>query len=55
MLWKATPTGLVVYSAAYDRRDDGGTLEIKDVKKPGTDIGLRLWDADRRPDPAKSR
>ena len=53
--WKATPTGMVVYSVSYDRRDDGGKLEIRDVKKPGTDIGIRLWDAERRPKPTKSR
>ncbi len=48
MLWKATPTGLVVYSVSYDRADNGGKLEVRDVRKPGTDIGVRLWDADRR-------
>ncbi len=55
MLWKATPTGLAVYSVSYDRADSGGKLEVRDVRKPGTDIGVRLWDADRRPRPPRSR
>lgn len=53
--WKATPTGLVVYSVSYDRRDDGGRLDNSQVRRIGTDIGVRLWDADRRPKPARPR
>ncbi len=55
MLWKANQTGLVVYSASYDRADNGGKLEVRDVRKPGTDIGLRLWDTDRRPRAPRTR
>ena len=49
ILWKPTPTGLVVYSVGYDRGDHGGNLENKNIKRPGTDIGFRLWDVERRP------
>lgn len=55
MLWKTSTTGLVVYSAGFDRSDSGGKLDIRNFKAPGIDIGLRLWDVDRRPRPARSR
>jgi hypothetical protein len=48
MKWKPTNSGLVVYSASFDRGDHGGNLENKNVKIPGTDIGFRLWDAKLR-------
>jgi hypothetical protein len=53
--WKATATGLVVYSVGFDRADGGGHLDNKNVKKPGTDLGVRLWDVDRRPRAPRSR
>jgi hypothetical protein len=55
MLWKASPNGLAVYSVSYDRADSGGKLEVRNVKTPGTDIGLRLWDVNHRPRPVAVR
>jgi hypothetical protein len=41
--------GCVIYSIGPDGRDDGGDLaRKKGPPPPGTDIGFRLWDADRR-------
>jgi hypothetical protein len=48
MKWMPINTGIVAYSAGFDRGDHGGNLENKNVKRPGTDIGFRLWDAKLR-------
>jgi hypothetical protein len=48
--------GLVIYSVGPDGKDDGGALRPEDQRN-GEDVGIRLWDADRRrqpPPPAKS-
>jgi hypothetical protein len=33
-------------------RDNGGSLERERPLAPGTDLGYRLWDVDRRRQPA---
>ncbi len=40
--------GIVIYSIGADGTDDGGRLDRKDPKAPGTDLGFQLWDADKR-------
>jgi hypothetical protein len=40
--------GLVVYSVGPDGKDDDGNLDRKGTGAAGTDVGFRLWDADRR-------
>jgi hypothetical protein len=44
--------GLVVYAVGPDETDDGGNLDPGDASRPGTDIGVRLWDPDKRRQPA---
>jgi len=46
------PEGLVIYSVGPNRIDDGGQVERiagKDVQ----DIGFRLWNPEKRGQPAK--
>jgi hypothetical protein len=43
--------GVVIYSIGPDEKDDGGTLDRQDPKKPGTDIGFQLWDVKSRRQP----
>jgi hypothetical protein len=47
--------GLVVYSVGPDGHDDGGTLDWRNPKRPGTDLGFRLWDVDKRRQPPPPR
>jgi len=42
------PDGIVVYSVGPDRQDDSGKLDRSQPGAPGTDVGFRLWDTDRR-------
>ncbi len=46
--WCRLHDGLVIYSVGPDGSDDGGKLQRKQPAEPGTDVGFRLWDADRR-------
>jgi hypothetical protein len=45
---RRTEDGIMVYSVGSDGADNGGNLDRKDGKAPGTDLGFRLWDAARR-------
>jgi hypothetical protein len=51
--------GVVIYCLGPDGKDDGGRLDRRKPGAPGTDLGLRLWDADRRsrfsPDPVEEQ
>jgi hypothetical protein len=49
--FKRLPDGVLVYSVGPDEQDDGGALNRKDSRAKGTDLGFRLWDADRRRQP----
>jgi len=40
--------GWAVYSVGPDRTDNGGTFHPRRRTDPGTDVGYRLWDVDRR-------
>jgi hypothetical protein len=44
--------GVVSYSVGLDGQDNGGTLDPSRPLSPGTDVGYRLWDIDRRRQPA---
>jgi len=43
--------GVIVYSVGPDGTDDGGNRATLNTHKPGTDIGFRLWDVDKRRQP----
>jgi ABC-type transport system involved in multi-copper enzyme maturation permease subunit len=40
--------GVVIYSVGPDRRDDGGKINRKNENMRGTDLGIQLWDVDKR-------
>jgi hypothetical protein len=44
--------GVVIYSVGADGEDNHGTLDRKHPR-PGTDIGFRLWDLDKRRQPPR--
>src|SRR5262249_48152133 len=41
--------GVVIYTLGPDGQDNGGNLSRKAPIQTGTDLGMRLWDADLRP------
>lgn len=45
--------GLVIYSVGPDGVDNGGNIDRKKPMEDGTDVGLRLWDAGKRRQPAR--
>jgi hypothetical protein len=49
------PDGIVIYSVGPDGKDDGGAV-WQEGNRTGNDLGVRLWDVDRRrqPPPATS-
>lgn len=51
MVVKATDDGIIIYSVGPDHTDDGGNLS--DTPKPGTDLGVRLFDVKSRRKPAE--
>jgi hypothetical protein len=46
--FRPTPVGIVVYSIGPDGADDGGTIDPGKANRPGTDLGIRLWDVTQR-------
>ncbi|MFL5339522.1 MAG: hypothetical protein ACJ8F7_05075 [Gemmataceae bacterium] len=46
--WRKDPAGFTVYSVGYDGVDNGGNLDRKRMTQPGTDLGLRFWNASAR-------
>ena len=49
--------GVVIYSIGPDLTDNGGNLDRQNRSRSGTDVGVRLWDVNRRrqpPAPEKS-
>jgi hypothetical protein len=46
--YRRTEDGVVVYSVGPDGIDDHGALSRVAAPPSGTDVGFRLWDADRR-------
>jgi hypothetical protein len=52
---KSLPNSIVIYSVGRDKRDDDGELYRplpRTVPGQGNDIGLRLWDLEKRRQPA---
>ena len=44
---------MVVYSVSLDRQDNGGNI-TDNPTIAGADLGFRLWDVNRRRQPAKN-
>ena len=47
-----TADGVIVYTVGVDGVDDGGKLNRKKPMAPGADIGIQLWDREKRARPA---
>jgi hypothetical protein len=45
---RRTDDGLMVYSIGPDGEDNGGNLDRKNERTPGSDLGFQLWDVGRR-------
>jgi hypothetical protein len=45
------PDGLVIYAVGPDGQDDGGNLDRTMKLGPGTDLGFRVWDLEKRRQP----
>jgi hypothetical protein len=45
--------GVVVYSIGPDGEDNGGNIDRQRPVRPGTDLGFRLWNPDKRRQPPK--
>jgi hypothetical protein len=45
--------GYAVYSVGANGNDDGGNLDRGDPRRPGTDLGVRLWDVGQRRQPPR--
>jgi hypothetical protein len=50
--YKRLADGVLVYSIGPGGKDDGGAMNRKAPGMKGTNLGFRLWDADRRRQPA---
>jgi hypothetical protein len=50
--YRRNKDGVVIYSVGPDKVDDGGTLNRSNTGTPGPDIGIQLWDPDKRRQPA---
>jgi hypothetical protein len=46
--YRRVAEGVIVYSVGPDGKDDGGVLDRRNPIKPGTDLGLQLWDVAQR-------
>ncbi len=42
---------VVIYTVGPDRIDNGGEIDDEHPERPGTDIGFRLWNVDKRRQP----
>jgi hypothetical protein len=50
--YRRTKEGVVIYSIGFDRTDNQGHIDRDRPLDPGVDIGFRLWNVDRRRQPA---
>jgi hypothetical protein len=46
--FKRNPDGVVVYGLGLDRHDDAGRLQTKLESRPGFDVGVQIFDVERR-------
>jgi hypothetical protein len=49
-----TSDGLTLYSVGQDLKDDGAKFHPNGAALPGYDVGLRLWNVDKRHAPAET-
>jgi len=49
--YRKNKEGVVIYSVGPDKIDDGGKFDRLKVTTPGADIGIQLWDPDKRRQP----
>jgi hypothetical protein len=49
--FKRLDDGVLIYSLGPDQEDDGGKIDRKKYSTPGSDLGFRLWNVDRRRQP----
>ncbi len=52
-IMKRLDDGLVIYTVGEDGIDNGGNLD-DNPKKPGSDLGYRLWEVDKRRQPPRN-
>jgi hypothetical protein len=53
--YKREPDGVIIYSIGNDGVDNGGHLDRERIMLPGVDLGIQLWDANKRRQPAKPK
>lgn len=53
MRWRRWDEGMVAYSVGLDKADNGGHVDIARFLDPGVDVGVKLWDPDRRRQPPR--
>src|SRR5262249_47959001 len=46
--YKWLADGVLFYSIGPDRTDNGGVIDLQNPIRPGTDMGIRLWNAEAR-------
>ncbi|HEV2949877.1 MAG TPA: hypothetical protein VGX70_21040 [Gemmataceae bacterium] len=46
--YRRNKDGVVIYSVGPDKIDDGGKLDRIKITTPGADIGIQLWDPEKR-------
>jgi hypothetical protein len=53
--YKRLADGVLVYTVGPDGTDDGGVLDRANSIRPGTDLGLQLWDVPHRRQPPRPK
>jgi hypothetical protein len=48
LLYRRLADGVAIHSVGFDGIDDGGKFNRANPREPGFDLGVRLWDVDRR-------
>ncbi|HTU19464.1 MAG TPA: hypothetical protein VMG10_15495 [Gemmataceae bacterium] len=51
--YRRVEDGVVMYSVGSDRADNNGNLDPEHPDAPGVDVGVRLWDVDKRRQPPR--
>lgn len=53
--YRRVEDGIIIYSTSSDGLDDGGNLDRERPNQPGVDLGVRLWDVNKRRQPPKPK
>lgn len=53
--YRRVKDGVVIYSVGTDAADNGGHLDREHLTSPGVDIGVQLWDVDKRRQPPRPK